>query len=149
MSHLTIALTPSRREVAHGRVPPDLRMLLEVFPDPACEVSRHLNVGAAVELFQDASDALLGSKAAGKQAEGFGQVGLARHDLLDTVPLKLALDERHQLIGRHRVELDAGIEQEIDLVLGRAVLPEVPRPAAAAPPVEGWLRLQPADIFQA
>ena len=57
---------------------------------------------------------------------GDGKRVVVGHNLRDAVLFELPLDESDELITRERIEFDAMAQQELNLVIGCAVLAEVP-----------------------
>ena len=68
------------------------------------------------------------------------------HHLLDAERVELAFDERHQLVGCERVQLDAFRQQEFDLRFGGPVLAEVRGDRVIARVVDHILGFEAFDV---
>src|SRR6516162_4835804 len=68
--------------------------------------------------------------------------GLVGNDLANAVPSELRFDPRDQLVAGHGIKLDPSIQQELDLLLRRAVVSEICSPDRQAAFVEDVLSLE-------
>jgi hypothetical protein len=113
-------------------VPPQVGVLGEDRANPFLQISRNRDSGALlVGLLLHPLNPLPRPVAALKRAIGLRQQIVTRNHLFQTVIFELALDHFDEVVASQGVGLDALVEQDVDLGVGRVILGELLAPDRA------------------
>src|SRR6266446_729986 len=134
----------------HGLVPTQVGMLVEELADLVFEVGGDFNVVLVRHLFLQIVERALELLALVKCHVSVGEQLGAWDDLRETMRPELGLDHLDQRVAGQRVELDARIDQDCDLLIRRAVLAQLrPQLRFVGLGGRGRLAFESVDVVEA